>query len=512
MVEDHGTVNSLNFPSAGDMEGVQGFVNMRAIARAAQPDEPGMEGTAVVGSAPPVPQPKPEPDAAESLMRASLNPLFYSADESGETVAVYDPRVPLSESVREQFAADSDVEFADTSSLGNETSLPEGVEVYQGKAVWVSPQSEEMVELSAPVAKSMQDTVTFEGMRDRAAAIADPQVREVFMVHHGLYGDAPVPQDEVADGADGADAVSSPDADSAAATTDEPVEQPVPERTVGQSRVTSDRDDAVESAAGPSMWQEPAAVTPQQPESQSESQPEPQTETQPVQQHETQSEFQPETQSGEQAGTPATATQPETQPEPQPATQTGQQPAKQEQDQPRPQQALSARSIAPENTARMAEEVERADADQVDVQDEPKREVVEVHRPEPQPVQRKAYTPTDYKQDREALDRHKSAGRAGTSTTSVTGTGRGSVEVPRTQRTPEQFVSAAASFVSDSVVSATFHAAADAATEESRFISQAMAGGGVVNVPVDDPEIVATTFVTVDGKNVVGGGDGMMGY
>lgn len=523
VVEDHGTVNSLNFPSAGDMEGVQGFVNMRAIARAAQPDEPGMEGTAVVGSAPPVPQPRPEPDAAESLMRASLNPLFYSADESGETVAVYDPRVPLSESVREQFAADSDVEFADTSSLGNETSLPEGVEVYQGKAVWVSPQSEEMVELSAPVAKSMQDTVTFEGMRDRASAIADPQVREVFMVHHGLYGDAPVPQDGVADGADdaalSADAVSAPDADSAAATTDEPVEQPVPERTVGQSRVTSDRDDAVESAAGSSMWQEPAAGTPQQPVSQSVSQPESQPEPQPETQPGEQSEFQPETQSGEQAGTPAAATQPEpqhgqpteSQPEPQPATQTGQQPETREQSQ--PPQALSARSIAPENTARMAEEVERADAEQVDVQDEPKREVVEVHRPEPQPVQRKAYTPTDYKQDREALDRHKSAGRAGTSTTSVTGTGRGSVEVPRTQRTPEQFVSAAAaSFVSDSVVSATFHAAADAATEESRLISQAMAGGGVVNVPVDDPDIVATTFVTVDGKNVVGGGDGMMGY
>lgn len=506
VVEDHGTVNSLNFPSAGDMEGVQGFVNMRAITRAAQQDTPGMEGTAVVGSAPPVPQPKPEPDAAESLMRASLNPLFYSADDNGETVAVYDPRVPLSESVREQFAADSDVEFADTSSLGNETSLPEGVEVYQGKAVWVSPQSEEMVELSAPVAKSMQDTVTFEGMRDRAAAIADPQVREVFMVHHGLYGDAPVPQDEVADGADaaapGADAVSSPDADSAAATTDEPVEQPVPERTVGQSRVTSDRDDASESAAGSSMWQEPAAGMPQQPEPQPGQQPESQSESQSESQHDPQSEFQPETQSGEQAGTPAAATQP--------ATQTGQQPAKQEQSQ--PPQALSARSIAPENTARMAEEVERADAEQVDVQDEPKREVVEVHRPETQPVQRKAYTPTDYKQDREALDRHKSAGRAGTSTTSVTGTGRGSVEVPRTQRTPEQFVSAAASFVSDSVVSATFHAAADAATEESRLISQAMAGGGVVNVPVDDPEIVATTFVTVDGKNVVGGGDGMMGY
>ena len=515
VVEDHGMVNSLNFPTAGDAEGVQGFVNMRAIARAAQPEEPGMEGTAVVGSAPPVPQPQPVPDAAESLMRASLKPLFYSADDTGETVAVYDPRVPLSESVREQFSADSDVEFADTSSLGNETSLPEGVEVYQGRAVWVSPQSEEMVELSSPVAKSMQDTVTFEGMRDRAEAIADPQVREVFMVHHGLYGDAPVPQDEAADGADaavnaGAATESAPDADSAAATTDEPVEQVTTERTVGQSRVTSDRDDVVESVAGSSMWQEPVSEVPQpetqpgeqpetQPAQQPAQQPGEQPESQPAQQPEPQTGQQPEPQTGSQ-----TAPQPAQQPEPQTGSQTGAQTA--------PQPALSAKSIAPENTARMAEEVERADAEQIEVQDEPKREMVEVHRPEVQPEQRKPYTPTDYKQDREALDRHKTAGRAGTSRTSVTGTGRGSVEVPRTLHTPEQFVSAAASFVSDSVVSATFHAAADAATEESRFISQAMAGGGVVNVPVDDPEIVATTFVTVDGKNVVGGGGALMGY
>lgn len=527
VVEDHGMVNSLNFPTAGDAEGVQGFVNMRALARAAQPEEPGMEGTAVVGSAPPVPQPHPAPDAAESLMRASLTPLFYSADDTGETVAVYDPRVPLSESVREQFAADSDVEFADTSSLGNETSLPEGVEVYQGRAVWVSPQSEEMVELTAPVAKSMQDTVTFEGMRDRAAAIADPQVREVFMVHHGLYGDAPVPQDEVADGADDAaavaGAVSSPDADSPAATTDDPVEQEPAERTVGQSRVTSDRDDAVESVAGSSTWQEPVVETPQQPAQQTETQTAQQPVAPSVEQPAQQTDPQTGAQTGEQPDT-QTAQQPETQPvapageqtETQPETQPGVQPEASASEQPEtqtaPQPALSAKSIAPENTARMAEEVERADAERVDVQDEPKREVVEVHRPEPQPVQRKAYTPTDYKQDREALDRHKSAGRAGTSTTSVTGTGRGSVEVPRTLRTPEQFVSAAASFVSDSVVSATFHAAADAATEESRFISQAMAGGGMVNVPVDDPEIVATTFVTVDGKNVVGGGGALMGY
>lgn len=502
VVEDHGMVNSLNFPSAGDVEGVERFVTMRAIARAVQPDEPGMEGTAVVGSVPPVPRPRPEPDASESLMRASLNPLFYSADDTGETVAVYDPRVPLSESVRAEFDADFGVEFADTSSLGNETSLPEGVEVYQGRAVWVSPQSEEMVELSAPVAKSMQDTVSFEGMRDRAAAIADPQVREVFMVHHGLFGDAPAPRDEAADGAGGAaanaEAVSSPDADTAADTSAQP-DTPV-EKTVGQARVTGDRDD-VEPVSGSSVWSsdggapqsQPATVQPSQPGQQPGTQPEPQ----PVPQDEQQTQTEPR---DEQQ--PDRAEQPGSQPDSQPGTR----------EQAQPPQALSAKSIAPESTARMAEEVERADAEQVDVQDEPKREMVEVHRPEPQPVQRKAYTPTDYKQDREALDRHKTAGRAGTSTTSVTGTGRGSVEVPRTQRTPEQFVSAAASFVSDSVVSATFHAAADAATEESRLISQAMAGGGVVNVPIDDPEIVATTFVTVDGKNVVGGGDGMMGY
>ena len=504
VVEDRGMVNSLNFPSAGDVEGVERFVTMRAIARAVQPDEPGMEGTAVVGSAPPVPQPQPAPDASESLMRASLNPLFYSADESGETVAVYDPRVPLSESVRAEFDADSDVEFADTSSLGNETSLPEGVEVYQGRAVWAAPQSEEMVELSAPVAKSMQDTVSFEGMRDRAAAIDDPQVREVFMVHHGLFGDAPAPRDADAQDAD------AQDADAAAATSAQP-DTPV-EKTVGQARVTSDGGDAG-SVAGSSVWSSDGGAPQSQSATEQQTQPGTQPDTQPGPQPGTQPDTQPETQPEPRQGR---AEQPAPQPEPrqgraeQPAPQPGTQPETREQSQ--PPRALSARSIAPESTARMAEEVERADADQADVQDEPNRAAVEVHHPDPQPVQRKAYTPTDYKQDREALDRHKTAGRAGTSTTSVTGTGRGSVEVPRTQRTPEQFVTAAASFVSDSVVSATFHAAADAATEESRLISQAMAGGGVVNVPVDDPEIVATTFVTVDGKNVVGGGGGMMGY
>lgn len=516
VVEDHGMVNSLNFPTAGDTEGVERFVTARAISRAMQLDEPGMEGTAVVGSAPPVPQPRPAPDASESLMRTSLNPLFYSADESGETVAVYDPRVPLSESVRAEFAADSAVEFADTSSLGNETSLPEGVEVYQGRAVWVSPQSEEMVELSAPVAKSMQDTVSFEGMRDRAAAIADPQVREVFMVHHGLFGDAPAPRD-----ADAPEEVAAPvpDADAAADTSAQP-DTPV-EKTVGQARVTGDRD-VVERVVGSSVWSSDGAAPQPQPATEQPSQPAPQPGQQTAAQPEPQPapqpsrpepEFEPRPEQPAQTEfqQPSQTDQPTGQrPDSQPAAQTGQQPEAREQSQ--PPQALSARTITPESTARMAEEVERADAEKVDVQDEPKREMVEVHRPEPQPVQRKAYTPTDYKQDREALDRHKTAGRAGTSTTSVTGTGRGSVEVPRTQRTPSQFVSAAASFVSDSVVSATFHAAADAATEESRLISQAMAGGGVVNVPVDDPEIVATTFVTVDGKNVVSGGGGMMGY
>lgn len=511
VVEDHGMVNSLNFPSAGDVEGVERFVTARAIARAVQPDEPGMEGTAVVGSAPPVPQPSPAPDASESLMRASLNPLFYSADDSGETVAVYDPRVPLSESVRAEFDADSGVEFADTSSLGNETALPEGVEVYQGRAVWVAPQSEEMVELSAPVAKSMQDTVSFEGMRDRAAAIADPQVREVFMIHHGLFGDAPAPRDAEVQ-VESAAAVVDAETDAVAATSASPVTSV--EKTVGQARVTGGRGDDP-APAGSSVWESGGAV-PQpdpQPDPQAGVQPASQPEPQPASQLGPQPESQPDTQPALQPALqpgPQPATQPGPQPASQPAPQLASQLASREQDH-RPQ-ALSARFIAPESTARMAAEVERADAERVDVKDESKRAVVEVHRPEPQPVQRKAYTPTDYKQDREALDRHKTAGRAGTSTTSVTGTGRGSVEVPRTQRTPEQFVTAAASFVSDSVVSATFHAAADAATEESRLISRAMAGGGVVNVPVDDPEIAATTFVTVDGRNVVGGGGGMMDY
>lgn len=472
VVEDYGTINSLNFPKSGDTEGVAKFVQLRALASTAQSPTPGREGSAEVGAAPALPSPsRPEPDAGEEAMREATSPLFYEAGESGETRAMVDPRVPMSEKMRAEYESDPDVGFANEEALAD-TSLPEGVEVFNGQAVWTDPKSQEMVSLSADVGPNMADTVTVDGMRDHANSITDPTVREMFIIHHGLTDDATQPErpqrePEVVD----AEVVEDTPADAAAAASgtarsgdsdvvDGEVVDAAP-RTVGD---TSSRSSSG-SGAGSGSTAVPTTSGPA-PAASGRS---------------------------EQSGTGGSA---------QSAT------------------VLSAKSVAPEAAARMATEAERDNTDhesrsresEKTHRSEPETTVREVRPPESQQQPEKPYTPHDYKADRETLDRHKSAGRAGSSTTSMTGTGQGSVEIPRTREVPRQFNVPKPSVSSSSVPSATFYASADAATAESRQVSNAMAGGGVVPVPVDDPDIASTTFTSVGGRNVVGDGSQFMSY
>ena len=195
-VPDVGTRNSLNFPEVGDEDGVAHY-QMQYMGSTGQFDDAenkstGMDGTAMVGHDP---MPLSEPDVvddeaaerAQERMDQAAQPMFYAAgEEEGATaVEMVDPRVPLTEDMRAEIDADPARDFADQDAV-KDMALPDGVEVFGGKAVWTNPETEDMAALTAPVSPGAEDTVTRAAMMDHADSIADPRLREIFIVQHGL--------------------------------------------------------------------------------------------------------------------------------------------------------------------------------------------------------------------------------------------------------------------------------------------------------------------------------------
>lgn len=538
-VPDVGTGNSLNFPEAGDEEGVAQY-QMQYMGSTGQFDgaeskSTGMDGSAMVGHDP---VPLSEPDVvddeaaerAHARMEQAAQPMFYAAgEEEGATaVEMVDPRVPLTEDMRSEIDADPAREFADQDAV-KDMSLPAGVEVFGGKAVWTNPETEDMAALTAPVSPGVEDTVTRAAMMDHADSIADPRLREIFIVQHGLdqsvddVAHAETVDDDddvVSDEADmdGTAAATSgaPGADDAVATSsagvpesvmvsgqDEPVhtvgegfvddDVTVPASTVADATDISDTSSQMDTSeiSDTSNLTESGLATPA-----SRMQDEPSAEAQ-------------------QKAQPA---QPEQQPQqPQQPTQPEQQP---EQQQPEPEQptatpALSARSVSEDTAKRMQREytesvraAERGEdkAAQPEVSYvEPAAEPEPERRPEPKPAK-----PADYKKDLEVLNRRESAGRAGSSSTAETGTGRGSVDIPRSQVAAADATPIVGNLAASSVESVTAVTSREDVFEQSRLISSAMGTGGVTPVPDDDPSL-SHTFMVVDGENVVQSGTGLSG-
>ena len=532
-VPDVGTGNSLNFPEAGDEEGVAQY-QMQYMGSTGQFDgaeskSTGMDGSAMVGHDP---VPLSEPDVvddeaaerAHERMEQAAQPMFYAAgEEEGATaVEMVDPRVPLTEDMRSEIDADPAREFADQDAV-KDMSLPAGVEVFGGKAVWTNPETEDMAALTAPVADGVEDTVTRAAMMDHADSIADPRLREIFIVQHGLdqieddVAHAEAVDDVVSDEADMDDTAAAtsgaPGADDAVATSsagvpesvmvpgqDEPVhtvgegfvddDVTVPAATVADATDISDTSSQMDTSeiSDTSNLTESGLATPA-----SHMQDEPSAEAQ-------------------QKAQPA---QPEQQPQqPQQPTQP-EQPQPEQPEQPTATPALSARSVSEDTAKRMQREytesvraAERGEdkANQPEVSYvEPAAEPEPERRPEPKPAK-----PADYKKDLEVLNRRESAGRAGSSSTAETGTGRGSVDIPRSQVAAADATPIVENLAASSVESVTAVTSREDVFEQSRLISSAMGTGGVTPVPDDDPSL-SHTFMVVDGENVVQSGTGLSG-
>lgn len=524
-VPDVGTGNSLNFPEAGDEEGVAQY-QMQYMGSTGQFDgaeskSTGMDGSAMVGHDP---VPLSEPDGvddeaaerAHERMEQAAQPMFYAAgDEEGATaVEMMDPRVPLTEDMRAEIDADPAREFADQDAV-KDMSLPAGVEVFGGKAVWTNPETEDMAALTAPVADGVEDTVTRVAMMDHADSIADPRLREIFIVQHGLdqieddVAGAEAVDDVVSDEEDMDDTAAAtsgaPGADEAVSTSSAGVPESVmvsgqdePVHTVGEGFV--DDDDVTVSAdnitvapdtspqmetseiSDTSSFAESSAATPAS-----------------YMQGETQTE-QPE-----QPQQPDQQAQPE-QPQPE-------QPQQSQPDQPAATPALSARSVDKDTAKRMQREYTesvRATERGEDTATKPEVSYVQPaaepeRAPEPKPAK-----PADYKKDLEVLNRRESAGRAGSSSTAETGTGRGSVDIPRSQVAAADATPIVENLAASSVESVTAVTSREDVFEQSRLISSAMGTGGVTPVPDDDPSL-SHTFMVVDGENVVQSGTGLSG-
>lgn len=506
-VPDVGTGNSLNFPEAGDEEGVAQY-QMQYMGATGQFDgaeskSAGMDGSAMVGHDP---VPLSEPDVvddeaaerAQERMEQAAQPMFYSAgDEEGATaVEMVDPRVPLTEDMRAEIDADPVREFADQDAV-KDMSLPAGVEVFGGKAVWTNPETEDMAALTAPVADGVEDTVTRAAMMDHADSIADPRLREIFIVQHGL--DQSV--DEVAD-AEVADDVVSEEADmddTAAATSGAPgggAAVATSSAGVPESVMVSGQDEPVHTVGEGFVEDDvtvPASTAAAEPETSS------QMET---------SEISDTSISAESAmATPASHMQDE------PSAETQQQALPTQPEQPAVAPALSARSVSEDTAKRMQREY--TESVRVAERGEDKASQPEVsyvqpaaepeRRPEPKPAK-----PADYKKDLEVLNRRESAGRAGSSSTAETGTGRGSVDIPRSQVAAADATPIVENLAASSVESVTAVTSREDVFEQSRLISSAMGTGGVTPVPDDDPSL-SHTFMVVDGENVVQSGTGLSG-
>lgn len=525
-VPDVGTRNSLNFPEAGDEDGVAQY-QMQYMGSTGQFDDAenkstGMDGTAMVGHDP---MPLTEPDVvddeadarAQERMEQAAQPMFYAAgDEEGATaVEMMDPRVPLTEDVRAEIDADPARDFADQDAV-KDMALPSGVEVFGGKAVWTNPETEDMAALTAPVAPGVEDTVTRAAMMDHADSIADPRLREIFIVQHGLdqsvddVAGAEVVDDVVSEetGTDDAadmSVTSGADVDGAMSSTGVPESvmvsgQDEPVHTVGEGFVDDDvtvSADNITATPDTSLQMETSEI------SDTSSFAESSTAT-PA--SHMQGEPQPEQPEQTQQPQPEQQAQPE-QPQPE-------QPQQQSQpEQPAATPALSARSVSEDTAKRMQSEYTesvRATERGEDTATKPEVSYVQPaaepeRAPEPKPAK-----PADYKKDLEVLNRRESAGRAGSSSTAETGTGRGSVDIPRSQVADSDATPIVENLAASSVESVTAVTSREDVFEQSRLISSAMGTGGVTPVPDDDPSL-SPTFMVVDGENVVQSGTGLSG-
>lgn len=523
-VPDVGTRNSLNFPEAGDEDGVAQY-QMQYMGSTGQFDDAenkstGMDGTAMVGHDP---MPLTEPDVvddeadarAQERMEQAAQPMFYAAgDEEGATaVEMMDPRVPLTEDVRAEIDADPARDFADQDAV-KDMALPSGVEVFGGRAVWTNPETEGMAALTAPVAPGVEDTVTRAAMMDHADSIADPRLREIFIVQHGLDRSVDdVADDEAVDDVvseetetDGtaASTSSTPGADVANSSVDVPESvmvsgQDEPVHTVGEGFVDDDvtvSADNITATPDTSLQMETSEI------SDTSSFAESSTAT-PA--SHMQGEPQPEQPEQTQQPQPEQQAQPEqTQPE---------QPQQAQPEQPAATPALSARSVSEDTAKRMQREYTesvRATERGEDTATKPEVSYVQPaaepeRAPEPKPAK-----PADYKKDLEVLNRRESAGRAGSSSTAETGTGRGSVDIPRSQVADSDATPIVENLAASSVESVTAVTSREDVFEQSRLISSAMGTGGVTPVPDDDPSL-SHTFMVVDGENVVQSGTGLSG-
>lgn len=524
-VPDVGTRNSLNFPEAGDEEGVAQY-QMQYMGSTGQFDDAenksaGMDGTAMVGHDP---MPLTEPDMvadeaaerAQERMDQAAQPMFYAAgDEEGATaVEMMDPRVPLTEDMRAEIDADPARDFADQDAV-KDMALPSGVEVFGGKAVWTNPETEDMAALTAPVAPGVEDTVTRAAMMDHADSIADPRLREIFIVQHGL--DRSV--DDVA-GAEAVDDVVSEEtgtddtaADMSVASSDD-VDGAVSSTGVPESVMVSGQDEPVHTV-GEGFVDDDVTVSGDNITVATDTSPQMET-----------SEISDTSSFAESsAATPASYMQGETQTEQPEQPQQPEQQAQPEQPQPeQPQQqsqpeqpaatpALSARSVSEDTAKRMQREYTesvRATERGEDTATKPEVSYVQPaaepeRAPEPKPAK-----PADYKKDLEVLNRRESAGRAGSSSTAETGTGRGSVDIPRSQVADSDATPIVENLAASSVESVTAVTSREDVFEQSRLISSAMGTGGVTPVPDDDPSL-SHTFMVVDGENVVQSGTGLSG-
>lgn len=533
-VPDVGMGNSLNFPEAGDEEGVAQY-QMQYMGSTGQFDgadsahkAAGMDGSAMVGHEPmpqaePVAEVSPEQVRFQDRLDDAAKPVFYAAGDTDGAAAreMVDPRVPLTEQMRTDIEADPDRGFADQESV-KDMSMPAGVEVFGGKAVWTNPDTAEMVALSGEVPAGTPDTVTRQAMMDHAEAIVDPRLREIFIVEHGLdHDEDDIVDAEVVDEMDDVAqtvTVSGDEATQEAApqgqeTTPESMmvsAQAEPVHTVGEGFVDDDATVTPQPTAhsfGPATMGEAGlaamnaserAAQPAQP-AQSAQPVQPDQSSQPVQPAQTSqavpvSDVQAQSETSEISDTSSSTAQPAAQPAPETVAAP----------------ALSARAVSEDTAKRMqreytesvraAEQPAPASTPEPVVSSEPAQPA-----PEPKPAK-----PADYERDLQVLDRRESAGRAGSSSTAATGAGRGSVEIPRTFIPAADASPVVENLAASSVESVTAVTAREDVFEQSRFISAAMGTGGVTPVPDDDPSL-SHTFTVVDGENVVQSGSGLSG-
>lgn len=538
-VPDVGTGNSLNFPEAGDEDGVSQY-QMQYMGATGQFDgaeskSTGMDGSAMVGHDP---VPLSEPDVvddeaaerAHERMEQAAQPMFYAAgEEEGATaVEMVDPRVPLTEDMRSEIDADPAREFADQDAV-KDMSLPSGVEVFGGKAVWTNPETEDMAALTAPVADGVEDTVTRAAMMDHADSIADPRLREIFIVQHGLdqieddVAGAEAVDDVVSDEADMDDTAAAtsgtPGGGAAVATSSAGVPESVmvsgqdePVHTVGEGFV---EDDVTVPAATVADAADISDTSSQMETSEISDTSTPAESGLAAPASHMRGESNDDTQQQAQPTQPEQQTAQPEQPEQAQMEQQPQQPQQPQPEQPAATPALSARSVSEDTAKRMQREytesvraAERGEdkANQPEVSYvEPAAEPEPERRPEPKPAK-----PADYKKDLEVLNRRESAGRAGSSSTAETGTGRGSVDIPRSQVAAADATPIVENLAASSVESVTAVTSREDVFEQSRLISSAMGTGGVTPVPDDDPSL-SHTFMVVDGENVVQSGTGLSG-